>query len=89
MAHARTHPSLRTRIIENRRGIITIPADGSGITKPTVGSFAERYRGTEYETHRDQVVVSEPLASRGRLLWLVSAAGASVVIGLALAGFSA
>lgn len=81
----RTRPSLGTRILEHQRGITTIPAGGSGIRKPTTQSFTERYRGTEYETCVRRVVVSEPLISRGRQLWIVSGTAVAVVIGVVLA----
>ncbi len=85
MSLARTYPSLRTRILENQHRITTIPADRSGITKPSSQSFTERYRGTEYETHFQRVVVSEPLLPRGRMLWMVAGTATAVVIGVVLA----
>ena len=80
----RTRPSLRTRIVERQQGPTTIPAGRSGIRKPVTTSFAERYRGTEFETHTERTVVSEPLLSRARTALLVSGAAVAVVVGVML-----
>ena len=85
MSLAHTQPSLLCRIDAKRRGIVTIPAGRlSGVTKPSVQSYSERYRGTEYETPSAPVVVSPPLVSRGRLLTLVASIATAVALGTTL-----
>ena len=50
MSLARTSPTLRMRI-HQQQAWTTIPADTSGATRPRrVTSYAELYRGTEYDT---------------------------------------
>ena len=80
----RTRASLRTRILEHQQGQTTIPAGRSGIRKPDERTFSERYRGTDFETHVEKVVVSEPLMSRARTVLLVSASAVAVVAGVML-----
>lgn len=85
MALAHTRPSLLGRIDAKKHGFITIPAGQSGIQKPMVGTFTERYRGTQPAPPPEPVRVPESFVSRGRVLVLGSAASAVVVLGVALA----
>ncbi|MGD8682340.1 MAG: hypothetical protein PVG27_00200 [Chloroflexota bacterium] len=84
MSLARTYPSLLTRINENesRAKLVT---RRSYLGEPAPESYADRYRGTKYDTRREPVVVSGPSVSRGRALLLVSGSAVAVVTGVVLA----
>ena len=83
MSLARTYPSLLTRINENenRAKLVTRRAY---LEEPATESYADRYRGTRYETRREPVVASGPTVSRGRALLLVSGSAVAVVMGVVL-----
>ena len=94
MSTTRTRPSLLGRINANQHELATIPAGRSGIEKPMVESFSERYRGTEYEgyassVHTPSVGAPEPLLSNGRLFMLGSATTVTVLLGVMLAAVPA
>lgn len=84
MSFARPYPSLRTRILENGSKYGTIPSGHASLAKPPQQSFAERYRGTEYETHWTTAPVAEPAVSRGRTMVLVVGAAVTGVLILLL-----
>jgi hypothetical protein len=84
MKYARTSQSLRTRIDEAQRGAeysidqsYFVPR-GQGVT------FAERYRGTQYETPTPVLVKREPVLSRGRSFLLVVGTASLSITGLLL-----
>ena len=93
MALAHTRPSLLGRIDAKKHGFITLSTSQSGIQKPVVGTFSERYRGTEFGQPVSTVRLSEPSVSppvsRGRLFMLGSATAATVVLGVLVAAVPA
>jgi hypothetical protein len=81
MSLAHTSPSLRSRIYAAQHGLTTIPAGPSGVRPPVVGSYSERYRGTQYSSYVEQRPVrSEPRVSNGRLFVLLSGAAVTTVL---------
>ena len=87
MSLARSSPSLHRRIASARSGPDSVPARELWIKPPAVDSYAERYRGTEYETgFAEPQSAGEPLFSDGRLLVITSAV-LTVVAGAGIAVF--
>ena len=88
MRAVHTRQSLRTRIIETERRA-AIGRDQSYRPRRRQLTFAERYRGTEFEGPRVAVAEVEPSSlSRGRAFVLLAGAGAiglcSLVVSAAL-----
>ncbi len=89
MSLAHSRPTLLGRIDAKNHGYVTISTARSGIQKPVVGTFSERYRGTEFGQPVGTASVSEPSVappvSRGRIFMLGSFTAATVVLGVFLA----
>ncbi|HKZ91494.1 MAG TPA: hypothetical protein VJZ50_05095 [Candidatus Limnocylindrales bacterium] len=85
MNAARTRSTLLTRVIETQRQAAASRYDDRRTHRRQV-SFAERYRGTEFETLSTALVVREPHISRGRTFVLVTGAATIGLAGVIIAG---
>jgi len=81
MLQARTHRSLLQRVEDNKRQqtfVVDLPGRGEASM-----SFADRYRGSEYETPRPQEAPTSPVtSSRGRNFVYVAGCAAVGLIAL-------
>ncbi len=78
-----TKPSLLTRISEAKSQASTT-VDRSYHETPRQETFAERYRGTEFESHTPVMVVHQDHISRGRSFVIVVGTAVMSVLGMLL-----
>ena len=84
MDRIRTRPTLMARIMEAQKRAAYADREPRATRHRDV-SFAERYRGTEYETRSPVLVTHEPPVSRGRSFVIVLGAAALSMTGALLA----